>query len=217
MNECEMEKFACSLIAVGEIYGRTISERLIEIYWRSVCEYDVEDIICALNSHIKNPDTGAFFPKPSDIVRSIEGSTETKALLAWTKVEKTIKQVGRYESVVFDDELIHAVIEDMGGWIYLCSMSYDDLPFRANEFKKRYMGFINKKPNRHPRVCFGIFELENSKNGFDVAPPIFVGDPQKSKQVMMSGGGEHLTITQGKLLYDIIKQTNLLSERTNED
>jgi hypothetical protein len=38
-------------------------------------------------------------------------------------------QVGAYQSVVFDDPLIHLVLEDLGGWIKICSTLIKDLIF----------------------------------------------------------------------------------------
>jgi hypothetical protein len=53
--------------------------------------------------------------KPSDVVRYLEGSTSCQALQAWSKVMQAVKTIDQYDSVVFDDSLIHAVIHDMGG------------------------------------------------------------------------------------------------------
>jgi hypothetical protein len=182
------------MAVISELHGKSISGALTEIYWQTLKEFEWQDVERAFQSHIHNPDCGQYFPKPADIVRFIEGNGETKALQAWAKVEHAIHQVGRYESLSFDDPLIHAVLEDMGGWIKLCSVTLDELPFRANEFQKRYMGFVIKKPNRHPRYLCGIAEGENAKNGYAVKPPLLIGDPKKAEQVMISGGGQALSV-----------------------
>jgi len=67
--------------------------------------------------HLMNPDTGQFLPKPADIVRMLGGRTLDRALMAWAKVDKAVRQIGTYESVVFDDALIHRVLHEMGGWV----------------------------------------------------------------------------------------------------
>ncbi len=137
---------------------------LIDIYWQVLKQYELEDVQNAFQSHIQNPDCGQFLPKPADIVRLIEGSGETKALLAWAKVERAVIQIGSYQSVVFDDPLIHAVIEDMGGWVKLCSMKNEQMPFYANEFQKRYMGYVNKKPESTPKTfIWGITNVKMQK------------------------------------------------------
>lgn len=35
-------------------------------------------------------------------------------MVAWNKVDKAVRQVGAWTSVMFDDALIHRVISDMG-------------------------------------------------------------------------------------------------------
>lgn len=187
-------KFTEMMGVVGELYGKTISPQLTDIYWRVLKQYELQDVRQAFLAHMTNPDCGQYFPKPADIVRFIDGSGETKALQAWAKVEKAIIQVGRYQSIAFDDPLIHAVIEDMGGWGKLCSMNNDQMPFCANEFQKRYMGFVSKKPNRHPKYLYGLTECENTKNGFDIVPPLLIGDAKKAEQVIIGGGGAPLLV-----------------------
>lgn len=192
MQTSDIQTFSALMAGVGELYGKTISAALTNIYWRTLKCYDITDVQRAFNAHIHNPDCGQFFPKPADIVRFIEGSGETRALFAWTIVEKAIHQVGIYQSVVFDDPLIHAVLEDMGGWVKLCTVTNVQLPFYANEFQKRYMSFVLKKPTRYPRYLCGISECENTKNGYACKPPLLLGDASKAEAVMRTGNGTSL-------------------------
>src|SRR5688572_11086717 len=112
MKTSDVSKFSVMIAGVGELYGKAISEQLTAIYWQVLKRFELQDVQQALQTHINNPDCGQYFPKPADVVRFIEGSGETRALQAWTKVEQAIIQVGSYQSVVFDDPLIHAVLED---------------------------------------------------------------------------------------------------------
>ncbi len=189
MHAQDIPKFTVLMAGIGELYSKSISSKLIDIYWQVLNQYDLVDVQNAIQTHVKNPDGGQFFPKPADILRIIEGSGETKALAAWAKVERAVIQVGRYQSVVFDDPLIHAVIENMGGWVKLCAMSNEQMAFIANEFRKRYMGYVNKKPERHPKYLWGISESNNTQHGFDVAPPVLIGNSTKAKEVLQTGGG----------------------------
>ncbi len=215
MEERDVKDFMKLIASVGEIYGKPISVPLAELYWQSLNRFEFEDVSRGFKAHTDNPDCGQFFPKPADIIRCIEGSGETKALKAWTVVEKAIHQVGSYDSVVFDDALIHAVLEDMGGWVKLCSTTLNELPFRANEFQKRYMGFLIKKPERHPKYLVGIAETDNAKNGFEVKPPILVGDAKKAEGVMLSGGSTPLAIQ--TFTQSIAAVMQLPSKLKNED
>jgi hypothetical protein len=116
------------------------------------------------------------------------GSSQDSAFSAWTKVDKAVRQVGPYESVVFDDPLIHKVLHDMGGWLLLCEKDDDAWPFVAKEFETRYRGFKARSERvEYPAKLIGIFEAENSKNGKSVAPPMLIGDANKAQEVLALG------------------------------
>jgi hypothetical protein len=207
MQTSDISKFTAMMAGIGELYGKVISAQLTDIYWRALKTYELQDVHHAFHTHVNNPDCGQFFPKPADIVRFIDGSGESKALEAWAKVEKAIIQVGRYQSIVFDDPLIHAVLEDMGGWIKLCSVKNEAMPFCANEFRKRYLGFVMRNPKRHPKYLCGLSEAENVKNGFESAAPLLIGDAKKAELVMMSGGGLPLSIQElSQSINEIMRQ-----------
>jgi hypothetical protein len=199
----DLIKFTTMLINLGELYGRNISEILTDLYWQSLKCFEFQDVKRALEAHIHNPDSGQYFPKPADLVRFIDGSGETKALQAWAKVEKTISQVGIYQNVVFDDPLIHAVLEDMGGWVKLCTTLSKELPFRAIEFQKRYMIFVIKPPGRYPKYCYGLIESVNAHHGYSIKSQLFVGDPKKAKQVILAGSDTALLINSEDIIKNI--------------
>ncbi|HEV2524122.1 MAG TPA: DUF6475 domain-containing protein [Gammaproteobacteria bacterium] len=215
MEVDDVPKFTIMMVGIGEIYRITISKFLTDIYWQSLKQFEWQDVERAFNAHIHNPDCGQFFPKPADVVRFIEGSGETRALQAWSKVEQAIVQVGIYQSVVFDDPLIHAVLENMGGWIKLCNVTFDELPFRANEFNKRYMGFVHKKPERHPKYLAGITECENAKNDFPIPAPLLLGDLKKAAVVMQSGNGSARLLQHSSDIINSVVNQLCISENAN--
>jgi len=115
MQKCELTKFASLMTATALTHNRDFPESAVELYWQSLKQFSYAQVEQALQAHQNNPDGGEFMPKPADIRRLLQGSGQERALSAWTKVEKSIANIGGYESVVFDDVLIHAVLEDMGG------------------------------------------------------------------------------------------------------
>jgi Domain of unknown function (DUF6475) len=165
-------QFALWMTALGELYGKNISTTLNEIYWNILKNFDFQQVERAFHYHITNPDGGQFMPKPADIVRIIQGTAEEKSLDAWTQVEKAIRRIGSYDSVSFDDALIHAVIDDMGGWIALCATKLTEMPFRANEFQKRYLCYLAAQPAETVNpVLSGIIEHHNRPIGFPAPQP----------------------------------------------
>jgi len=207
MNDNEIGKFGLLLTTVGELYGKPVSKQLIEIYWSSLRTFAYSEVQSAVYRHINNPDSGKYLPKPSDIVTAIIGGNETRSLQAWTKVDNAIKHIGGYSSVVFDDEIVHAVISDMGGWIDLCMTRKSAMPFCAKEFQTRYCGYLHNRPQSWSNRLIGIFETQNLHRGYPCAPPILIGDKQKALRVMEGG-------TQKKVAIHHIKN---LIEKSNEE
>jgi len=194
MDKHELSKFAQLMAATGVIYDKDLPEAAIELYWQSLRHFSYSAVAQALQAHRDAPDGGQFMPKPADIIRLLQGSGQDRGLRAWTKVEKAIAAIGSYSSVVFDDVLIHAVLEDMGGWIRLCHTSTTQLTFSSIEFQKRYQGFLTHPPKRHPKILVGQIALENARNGYGVAEPALIGDAQQARLVMETGGGPSLTV-----------------------
>ncbi len=87
MNDSEKPKFAQSMAAIGEIYGKDISEVMVGIYWNALKPYPVEDVMRSFQGHTRDTDNGQFFPKPADLLRHIEGNKDGKALMAWSKAQ----------------------------------------------------------------------------------------------------------------------------------
>lgn len=188
MLDQDKSKFIEVLNALSEMYRQPKpSVNLIKMYFGALSRWGIDDVLAGINQHTQNTDSGQFFPKPADIIRSIEGNTGTRGEQAWTKVDTAIKSVGPHQSVVFDDGLIHATIDDMGGWVTLCNSDGKEYPFKHNEFVKRYQGFINKPPLSYPRKLIGIAEGHNSSEGYKTPSPLLIGDSAKAALIYEKG------------------------------
>ena len=181
-------QFASLMGALAEYYNRDISDALIGMYWQGLERYDLSAVRESLNRHMQNTDTGQFFPKIADIGKMLSGTSNDRALMAWAKVDKSLRSVGPYQTVVFDDALIHRVLQDMGGWIALGTKTEDDWPFVAREFENRYRGFSirNERPE-YPKTLIGLAEANNQKEGFRTGPPVLIGNPEQAKRVLLGG------------------------------
>lgn len=200
MQPQDKDAFAELMILTSEMYERKEkpSVPMLRMYFAALERFSLDDVRAGLNGHIQNPDNGQFFPKPADIIRCIGGSSDTKALGAWSKVDKAIRCVGSYQTVIFDDPLIHAVIRDMGGWVMLCSVDEREYPFKCNEFVKRYRGFAITPPENYPKQLLGIAQSHNEANGHDVSPPVLIGDEKKAALTYERGeSGPGIAIQRG--------------------
>lgn len=173
---------------VGEVYGKQPSDGALKLIFEALQRFDIEQVKQGLTAHINDPKHGDFAPKPADIVRHIEGDGDIRALSAWSAVEQAIRSVGPYESVVFDDHRTMAAIEDMGGWIKLCEVTEKELPFKGNEFVKRFMGYLSRPPEQFPAKLLGMTEATNSGEHQEfVQEPRLIGKPKLCLQVMQKG------------------------------
>lgn len=189
-----MPNFLTLMTGICEMYGKNATETFLEVYWQSLSQFSFEEVSRALQAHVQNPDNGQFMPKPADVVKYIQGDTQGRALQAWSKVAEAIKNYGGSYSLVFDDPAIHAVIDDMGGWISLASCLEEEMPFRCNEFVKRYRSIVLKKIDSYPKKLVGRDEQHNQANGYIewVQPPVFVGDAEKGMLVYENGNKKTL-------------------------
>jgi len=193
METRDRENFGKLLMAIGELYNKQVSASLVKIYWRVLETFVWEDVVNAFQAHVQDPDSGQFLPKPADIIRVIKGNSHSQGLQAWTKVDQAIRCVGPYQSVVFDDAIIHAVLQEMGGWIRICSVGEDELPFVAKEFQTRFNAYRYKAPQGYPRYLVGINEHQNRLNGGEVQPPRLLGDQTKAQAILSHGKQEAIT------------------------
>lgn len=189
MKESDFDEFSELLSLVSEQYQKPVSDGALMLYFQGLIEYDFEAVKQALFRHIRNPDNGMFMPKIADIIKMISGSTKDSALAAWTKVDWAVRCVGTQVSVVFDDEIIHAVINDMGGWYGFGHCDIDkDWPFKAKEFENRYRGYKQRnEPVKHAPKLIGLYDSANTQVGFKEQEPTLIGDKEKAKQVLLSG------------------------------
>jgi len=191
MRNDEAQKFLALMNGIGEYYGRKLSDVLLDVYWEGLKNYDFEAVSKALHLHIANPDSGQFFPKIADISRHIAGGHADRALIAWAKVDKAVRTIGNYRSMVFDDAIIHAVIMEMGGWIGLGMCDMDEWPFRQNEFVKRYRGYLDRggAGNDYPAKLIGQAEIHNQQLGIldSSRETALIGDHSKAMEVMRLG------------------------------
>lgn len=188
MQANDAARFREGISGVMGFYEKTIAPFAFDVWWNALKAYELPAVIDAFNRHLSNADTGQFAPKPADIIRMLQGSTQDSALRAWAKVDQAVRQVGTYTDVVFDDALIHRVIQDMGGWISFGMKDDDEWPFVSKEFENRYRGFkIRSETPEYPSILIGIATAQNSQQGIRSEPPVLIGNELRALQVMQGG------------------------------
>lgn len=199
MQPDDAERLFAALDAAAEVTGKDLTPEGKEMYYRALEDQLVEDVERAVYRHLRDPDAGAFMPKPGDLLRNIDGDSESAALSAWHKVTTALARVGTWESVVFDDPAIHACVEEMGGWMELGRrVTEKEEPFFRQQFVKLYRA-KRHDPGRYPAKLIGGVEAQNRREGWTNAidPPRLIGDADRAHKVWAGGSeGPSLPIRQ---------------------
>lgn len=203
MQDNDRAQFGAMLAAVSQVYGRDLSPGVTAIYWQALRGYELAAVRRAFDRHVKNPDSGQFWPKPADLIRMLDGSTQDAAAVAWAKVVGAIRRVGGYVDVAFDDALIHRIVEEMGGWAKLCDTPEAELPFRMQDFVRLYRGYAGRgECPPYPARLFGRFTVKNFALGVTETELVLVGDAAAARAVVEGGaaGGASLSISKPDLI-----------------
>lgn len=178
MDVEDFEGFREGVSGIYSFYDKEINEFALNMWWDVLKKYDLDAVTDAFKRHVINPDSGKWLPKPSDIIRMLQGSSLDAAMVAWSRVDRALRQKGTYVDVVFvGDPLIHRVLHDMGGWIGLGMKKEDEWPFVAREFENRYRAFRERSETPScPEVLTGIANAHNASHGLPLQPPVLIED-----------------------------------------
>lgn len=192
MTHDDRAEFANVWAASWTMYGKEATAQVIAMAFNALVSYSIEDVRRGISAHMRNPDSGQFAPKPADVIKHISGNSQSASGEAWAKVDRAIRCVGNYRSVVFDDPKIHAAIERLGGWQKVALTSEQEYPFLRNNFMKLYQGFTVQPPETFPRKLIGTCEHENSQHssfrrGRPGDEPVLVGNPERARLVYQGG------------------------------
>jgi hypothetical protein len=188
MEQADREAFARGLKDVHDYYGKPLTTAVANIWWGALEHWDFKAVMQAMNQHVQNADAGKWLPKVADLISMMAGGTHDSALVAWTLVDRSVRVVGAYESVCFDEALINAVVHEMGGWVRLGTLKEDEWPFVKNEFVTRYRGYKARSVvPPYPAALAGISETANVSTGFAQKPVKLIGDQAKALRVHQQG------------------------------
>lgn len=210
LNESAMDdtleqkrKFASLLTHMSDYYKDEISRAKLSIYWEGLRQYSFDAIQKACWAHTQSPDeAGRWMPRNSDIIKIIEGGTQDRSMIAWSKVDSAIRHRGTWDDVVFDDAVIHRVIADMGGWVLIGSKDDKEWPFIGKEFQTRYRAYKQKSEQPEcPARLTGIANAQNASQGMPLLPPILIGDVEKCKLVLKGNSMPQIGLQRTQLNY----------------
>ncbi|HOG17670.1 MAG TPA: DUF6475 domain-containing protein [Syntrophales bacterium] len=156
------------MTALSEIHGKELSALLNSLYWKTLepftdaeCERAFKDLIFSAK----------FFPKPAEFLEVLQGKREDLGARAWIKVIEAARRYGNWQSVEFDDPVIHSVFKFWGGWGVIREWKDKDLKWIQKEFERLYSIFLGEN-REHPKYLPGDHEIQNAANGYERTPEI---------------------------------------------
>lgn len=188
MQAADRAAFKTLLTDALAFYRQDVSTFALSVWWAACAPFELEQVRKALTSHAMDPERGQFAPKPADMVRVLQGTQTDRALVAWGKAYEGIQRAGSYQSVVFDDPVIHAVIVDLGGWVTFCRSTHDELSHLQRRFCHSYRAYARRPDVAYPPKLIGESEASNAHLGRPVSAPLLLGDSAACIRVFKGGG-----------------------------
>lgn len=190
MVEQDRARFVRLITDVLAFYRQDVSGFAVSVWWEACKVFDFEQVSKALTAHAMDPEHGQFTPKPADLVRLLAGTPTDRALVAWGKVYQAMGSVGAYQDVVFDDPVIHAVVEELGGWPAVCRTKSEELSYLQHRFTESYRAWARQPAvTDYPRVLSGDRSSNDvyAMRGLPAPKPQVVGDRQTAREVYRLG------------------------------
>ena len=171
MEEREYNSFAEVLTALAELFDTELSASKVRLYFEALRDLSLEEVRHAGNLIAR---LSKFFPRPADFREYVEPDLETRASIAWSKVERAFWRAGIHRSVVFDDPVIHAVMDALGGWTRYCNLPEDRVVWWRKDFERLYRLYsplVRSGRLIPPVVLHGLHAIDGSE-----VRPVFIGD-----------------------------------------
>jgi hypothetical protein len=147
--------FSSMMTMLCELYNRQQTQPLIDVYYLVLKQMGDEEFKASMMMILEKR-VYASMPKPAEILEFAKPNLEAIASLALSDLERAIAKGGRNMSLIFDDKIVHSVINALGGWIYICNMELRDWEFKRKEFTRLYI--LHSKRSSHPDHIAGMTE-----------------------------------------------------------
>lgn len=180
MHEADREDFTILIEAMAATLPpqKEVSKAMFTGYWLGLCDIALDAVRCGVERAIRSC---KFMPSPAEL-RELSGEMkpEQRAIIAWDAFEKATRSVGWYNSVEFDDPLIHATVRNLGGWCRVIERIEDEDKIDKwvrKDFERVYRAMAETGISEdQARPLVGNADAQNEREGFVewVRPPIKV-------------------------------------------
>lgn len=177
MNQGDGQRFGMEILKLSEAFNAPVSEARASVFFESLADLSIERVVEACR---RARQTLEFFPSPGKLRALAEGVPQDHAEVAWIRFLTAVRHVGSYQSVDFDDEVLHETIRALwGGWATVAeSFTMDEEPYRHAEFLKTYRALASRDLGVATPLL-GRLAIENGARGLTgyIPAPIRVLNP----------------------------------------
>lgn len=156
------------------VFGETFTEERRDAYYLTLLNDDDRDVFVAAVAYCRSERARYGVPKPGDLL--VRPGQEGAAVLAWATLLRAVETWGAMESVRFEDRVLSAVVEALGGWARVCEMPLWDpreSRFLQRDFERLY-GSLAARGAVGPERHIGAAEAHNIVSWPDKVPPLRV-------------------------------------------
>ncbi len=132
MDSSDRPRFVEVLTGLAEIWRVDLTKEAIEIWWRGMKDWSIEEFRTAAGHLIKN---SQFMPKPYDFEQLLKAG-ETSAYEAWSLALEHAK--GAWRQGVLGESRIDRVVAMVGGYRAIALTDTDKLGFLERRFMAAY-------------------------------------------------------------------------------
>lgn len=142
-------------------WGATMAGKQRDAYWLLLREADPAVVMANAIRLARSSRARYGVPKPGELLGADD---EAPALLAWHSLVRAIEQHGHYDTVEFEDRVLSACVETLGGWMVVSAWPMADereLRFQQRDFERLYTALAARGavgPEKH----VGSFEAHNA-------------------------------------------------------
>ncbi len=143
--------------------------------------FTFDQIKAGIALYCTNP-RNSYGPSASALIAELEGDPENAAMLVWPEVERLIHG-GVHNRVIFDDPIIHQVIQDMGGFKTLGMIPTIDMKWTKKEFIAQYVSIKQSGRSNFPASLRLAISLTRHPD-FQI---MYIGDKEKCLMIEQQG------------------------------
>lgn len=72
MIDNDLDRFADLIHGTAEMFGKTLPQRAIGIWWQAMQRYEFSTVEAAIGAHLVDPERGRWMPTPADVVAQVD-------------------------------------------------------------------------------------------------------------------------------------------------